>query len=52
MTDKIDVIVQPCNHMCICYNCCKDFRAKNQKCPICRSGNNFFIHCISYFLKL
>lgn len=48
MSEKIDVIVLPCNHMCICYNCCVDFRAKNKKCPICRAR----IYCVFFIIIL
>ena len=61
MTDKIDVIVLPCNHMCLCYTCCVDFRSKNKKCPICRTGfsivlifkfNVFLLLAIESFVKM
>jgi hypothetical protein len=38
LTNKIDTIVIPCKHMCICIECAKDLRDRNnQKCPMCRN---------------
>ena len=60
MSEKIDVIILPCNHMCLCYNCCVDFRSKNKKCPICRrsqffkyiKNREFFVLAIESFVKM
>jgi len=38
LTNKIDTIVLPCKHMCLCLDCAKDLRDRNSsKCPMCRT---------------
>lgn len=33
---KIDVVLTPCGHHCLCQNCANLVKSKNQGCPICR----------------
>jgi len=38
MTNKVDTIVLPCKHMCLCVGCAKDLQdRKDSKCPMCRT---------------
>jgi len=38
LTNKIDTIVLPCKHMCLCSDCAKDLSDRNNsKCPMCRT---------------
>jgi len=37
-TNKVDTVVLPCKHMCLCSDCAKDLRDReSQKCPMCRT---------------
>jgi len=37
-TNKVDTVVLPCKHMCLCLDCAKDLRARQSpKCPMCRT---------------
>ncbi|EGR33653.1 ring zinc finger protein, putative [Ichthyophthirius multifiliis] len=36
LSSNINTVILPCRHMCLCYDCCKDLKAKTNKCPICR----------------
>ena len=38
LTNEINTIILPCNHMCICNECCEDLKTKSKKCPICRKS--------------
>lgn len=43
MTDKKEVAVLPCRHMCLCVECVHELRLQSSKCPICRRGIDAFI---------
>jgi len=46
LTNKIDTVVLPCKHMCLCVECADDLKGRNsQKCPLCRK-------VVETFLKL
>jgi hypothetical protein len=36
MTERKDITVLPCRHMCMCANCARALRLQSNKCPICR----------------
>jgi hypothetical protein len=36
LTDPRSVVVYPCRHACMCYDCAQALPAQNNKCPICR----------------
>ena len=41
-SEKIDTIIMPCRHMCLCISCTislqKSGKPQNRKCPICRKS--------------
>jgi len=38
LTSRIDTVVLPCKHMCLCFECAQNLRNKsNNKCPLCRN---------------
>jgi len=37
LSERIDTIILPCKHMCVCITCCEDLRVRAKKCPICRN---------------
>jgi len=43
MSEKVDTIILPCKHMCVCFDCSKDLRSKTNKCPICRGKIDSFL---------
>ena len=36
LTNPKDVIIKPCLHQCICYQCFQLIDGQNQKCPLCK----------------
>ena len=38
LVEKVEVIIQPCSHVCLCRDCAKSIleKAMEKKCPICR----------------
>ncbi len=39
----MNTVVLPCKHICLCVDCAKNLRDKNnQKCPMCRKCNISF----------
>ena len=53
-TNKVDTVVLPCKHMCLCSDCAKDLRDReSQKCPMCRTSNGLFVDETNfYFLAI
>lgn len=43
LTERVDTMIIPCKHMCLCKACCSDLRFRTQKCPICRRTIERFI---------
>lgn len=45
LTNKINTVVLPCKHMCLCLECATDLKERNnQKCPMCRQNvDNYLI---------
>jgi hypothetical protein len=45
LSEKIDTIILPCRHMCLCVNCAKELATKRagKKCPICRENSEGFV---------
>lgn len=37
ISDPKSVAVLPCRHLCLCRDCAETLRARNNRCPICRS---------------
>lgn len=35
-SDKIDTIILPCRHMCVCSECSVALQEKSKQCPMCR----------------
>lgn len=40
--NKVDAIVLPCGHMCVCSTCLENWFKNNQTCPYCRMENSFY----------
>ena len=36
-TEKVSTIIEPCNHLCLCYDCAQQINKNTKSCPICRS---------------
>lgn len=34
--NKKDILLEPCNHLCLCNDCSKELIIHNNRCPICR----------------
>lgn len=34
--NRVNTMVTPCRHMCLCYSCAKILKDRSRKCPICR----------------
>ena len=32
-----EMILKPCNHICVCQNCCKRIIQESNKCPFCQN---------------
>ena len=32
-----EMILKPCNHICVCQNCCKRIIQDSNKCPFCQN---------------
>ncbi|CAK65595.1 unnamed protein product (macronuclear) [Paramecium tetraurelia] len=43
LTNIIDTMIQPCQHVILCQECCQNLRMTGQRCPICRSEIKEFI---------
>lgn len=45
LNDKIDTIILPCRHMCLCVGCANELAKKSagRKCPICREPSEGFV---------
>lgn len=41
------IILLPCGHRILCYDCAKKIRYDNNICPICRTSFNYFEECIN-----
>ena len=35
--DKLNIILEPCGHNCVCLQCAKEIINKNMECPVCRT---------------
>lgn len=35
--DKLNIILEPCGHNCVCLQCAKEIIKNNMECPICRT---------------
>lgn len=47
---KIDTIFLPCKHMCLCYNCAKEFKKRfDHRCPMCRRRNSHYKPYLIHF---
>lgn len=42
-TNKVDTIISPCNHMCMCSSCVPLMKKNTIVCPICRGKIQKFI---------
>ena len=39
LMEKVEIIIQPCGHVCLCRDCANCLMLKDPKrCPICRRG--------------
>ena len=38
LTNKIEWIIAPCGHKCLCPECGKQYKQPNKKCPICKEN--------------
>ncbi|CAD8123305.1 unnamed protein product [Paramecium sonneborni] len=43
LTNIIDTMIQPCQHVILCQECCQNLRMTGQRCPICRQEIKEFI---------
>jgi len=44
LTTKIDTVVLPCKHMCLCFECAQNLRTKNDsRCPLCRNNVESYV---------
>lgn len=48
MTRPKNSLIQPCNHMCACYDCAMVLMNRNDPCPICR---NRIINIVKVFIS-
>ncbi|MCB0368102.1 MAG: RING-HC finger protein [Bdellovibrionales bacterium] len=37
-SEEVNTLIEPCNHLCLCFDCCKHVMNSTNTCPICRSG--------------
>jgi E3 ubiquitin-protein ligase MGRN1 len=42
-TNRVDTIISPCNHMCICSECAPMMQKSSVVCPMCRGKIGKFI---------
>lgn len=38
LSDKREVFVLPCRHLCLCVDCAPDYKRQANRCPICRKS--------------
>lgn len=43
LSNSKDTIIEPCRHMCLCFECANEFKNRSQKCPVCRGPIEKFI---------
>lgn len=46
MTNDIDVMISPCNHMCLCYECIESYKQSTNLCPMCRRAIGSFVKMV------
>lgn len=46
MTNSIDVMISPCNHMCLCSECTESLKSNTNLCPMCRRTIGSFVRMV------
>lgn len=57
MSEKIDTIILPCRHFCLCVACAKSLselksNTSEKKCPVCRNSKNGAFLCLKVFVDI
>ena len=46
MTNDIEIMISPCNHMCLCSECTESLKETTNLCPICRRAIGSFVRMV------
>ena len=38
LNNPLEILVKPCGHICICFQCSQQLQIQSPKCPICREN--------------
>jgi hypothetical protein len=41
-SEKVDTLIEPCNHLCLCFACSDHVKRSTNTCPICRASIHSF----------